>query len=236
MVSSSYLKMRSAEVKITEIESTADGCAITVSINNLAGHKLPTAYPSRRAWIHLKISDSKGNAIFESGALRPDGSIVGNDNDNDAETFEPHYKEIRSPEDVQIYEAIMATPEGKVTTGLLSAIRFIKDNRILPQGFDKRTAQDDIAVQGLAAEDGSFQGGLDTVRYLVDLPSGVAPFTVEAELWYQPISYRWAQNLGEYDAEEPKRFIELYRSFSDQSAVAMAEDKKEVSSFSQPSD
>lgn len=50
------------------------------SKTNLAGHKLPTAYPSRRAWIHLSVRDAGGALLFESGAMRPDGSIVGNDN------------------------------------------------------------------------------------------------------------------------------------------------------------
>ena len=52
-----------------------------ISIENLGGHKLPTAYPSRRVWLHLTVRDSRGNALFESGALHPDGSIEGNDND-----------------------------------------------------------------------------------------------------------------------------------------------------------
>ena len=33
------------------------------------------------------------------------------------------------------------------------------------------------------------------------------PFTVEVELRYQPIGYRWAHNLERYDAPEPKRFV-----------------------------
>jgi hypothetical protein len=33
---------------------------------------------------------------------------------------------------VQIYEAVMAGPDGAVTTGLLTAVRFVKDNRLLP--------------------------------------------------------------------------------------------------------
>ena len=64
----------------------------------------------------------RGAVLFESGALRPDGAIVGNDNDADATRFEPHYDEIRSPDQVQIYESIMVDQRGRVTTGLLRAL------------------------------------------------------------------------------------------------------------------
>ena len=33
------------------------------------------------------------------------------------------------------------------------------------------------------------------------------PATVEVELRYQPIGYRWAQNLAAYDAPEPRKFV-----------------------------
>jgi hypothetical protein len=32
-------------------------------------------------------------------------------------------------------------------------VRYLKDNRLLPGGFDKRTAEPDIAVRGHAASD-----------------------------------------------------------------------------------
>ena len=106
--------------------------------------------------------------MFESGALNADGSIHGNDNDADATKFEPHYTEIRSADQVQIYESILGDPNGAVTTGLLTATRYLKDNRLLPRGFDKRTAEPDIAVHG---ERGStmptFVAGGDRVRYSV---------------------------------------------------------------------
>jgi hypothetical protein len=33
---------------------------------------------------------------------------------------------------------------------------------------------------------------------------------VQAELLYQPIGYRWANNLKKYDAAEPRRFNSYY--------------------------
>ena len=131
-------------------------------ITNLAGHKLPSAYPSRRVWIHLTVRDGAGSVIFESGRFNPDGSIEGNDNDVDSSRFEQHYEEISNPGQVQIYEPILADPDGAVTTVLLSAITYTKDNRLLPQGFDKTTAEKAVAVNGRAVNDSNFGIMFDT--------------------------------------------------------------------------
>jgi hypothetical protein len=96
--------------------------AALVFVQNRAGHKLPTAFPSRRAWLYVVVRDHNGRTVVESGALHTDGSIQNNDNDADPRKFEPHYEEITQPGQVQIYESIMKDSGGHVTTGLLSAI------------------------------------------------------------------------------------------------------------------
>ncbi|MFW6157282.1 MAG: hypothetical protein ACOC4S_00430 [Balneolaceae bacterium] len=218
-----HLQTASAKVEFSRLEVDGDELLAEVNITNLAGHKLPTAYPSRRAWIHFTVADNEGNMLFESGALRPDGSITGNNNDEDADDFEPHYTEITEPGQVQIYETIMVDPEQSVTTGLLTAVRFIKDNRILPDGFDKETADEWVEVHGAAYEDHNFAGGSDRITYRIDLNDIAAPLQVKAELWYQPIAFRWARNLADYDADETNRFVGYYEDMSDESAVKLAE-------------
>ncbi|HUE90225.1 MAG TPA: hypothetical protein VMO26_29430 [Vicinamibacterales bacterium] len=64
----------------------------------------------------------------------------------------------------------------------------------------------DVAVHGDAMSDPDFGVG-DIVRYSVDVSRAQGPFTVDAQLWYQPIAYRWADNLRTYDAFEPQRFV-----------------------------
>jgi hypothetical protein len=192
-----------------------------ISVENMGGHKLPTAYPSRRVWLHVTVRDGAGKAVFESGKLNPNGSIEGNDNDEDATRFEPHYTEITRPDQVQIYESVMGDPNGKPTTGLLTALRYLKDNRLLPHGFDKKTADKDIAVRGEAETDENFKAGGHTIRYSVACGDAQGPFQVEAELWYQPIAFRWAMNLKPYDAMEPKRFVNYYESMASGSGVML---------------
>jgi hypothetical protein len=217
-----FLQSQSARVTIREITSTPNGLQVNVLVENLTGHKVPTAYPSRRAWLHVVVSDSDNNKVFESGALNPDGSIQGNDNDADPSRFEPHYREINSSDQVEIYEDIMQDSAGHVTTGLLSAVGYLKDNRLLPHGFQKQTAGKDIAVIGEAAGDPNFTDAGDLVRYSVETRGARGPFRVTAELWYQPIGFRWAHNLNPYSAAETRRFVSYYDSMSSGTAVVLA--------------
>ena len=217
-----HLQSEAAEIAIERVEHSGDRLEAEISIQNLGGHKLPTAYPSRRVWLHAVVKDRNNRVVFESGALNAEGLIEGNDNDADPNRYEPHYTEINNSEQVQIYESVMADPSGMPTTGLLTAVRYLKDNRLLPRGFDKATADEDIAVRGRAAEDENFQGGGDRLRYSVPVGGAEGPFQIEVELWYQPISYRWAENLREYDADEPRRFTRYYDSMATASGALLA--------------
>jgi hypothetical protein len=218
-----YLGTEAARLSIGDVRLEDGHLTTEIGIENLGGHKLPTAYPSRRAWLHFLVRDQDGQVVFESGALRADGGIVGNDNDADPTTFEPHRLEIRSADQVQIYESILGDVSGAVTTGLLSGARYLKDNRLLPRGFDKRTAEPDIAVVGSALDDQDFTAGGDRVRYVVPVGAAPGPFRVEVELLYQPIGYRWARNLKPYEgAAEPKRFTGYYESMASAATAALA--------------
>jgi len=213
------LQGRTAIVDLENLSS--DGSTLTTEavVRTMTGHKFPTAYPSRRAWIHLTVQDASGNVIFESGAMNPDGSIAGNDNDADASVYEPHYLGIDSPEQVQIYEAIMGNTEDQPTTTLLAGATYLKDNRLLPAGFDKSAVQPDIAVYGAAMDDVDFDSAIDRTQYTITLDSAQGPLTVTAELLYQTIGYRWADNLRQHDAPEPTRFLDYYEQIPNQAVV-----------------
>lgn len=216
------LQNDTARVNIERAEAPPGMLAVDVTVTNLTGHKLPTGYPARRAWLHVTIRAATGDTVFESGAVTPDGAIVGNDNDADAARFEPHYDVIRRADEVQIYESVMGDSSGAPTTGLLSAVRFLKDNRLLPRGFDKHTTSDDIAVRGGALDDANFNGDGDHLRLEVPADRAGAPFAIDVELRYQPIAYRWAHNLSRYNAPEPRRFVSYYRDTSAASSVVIA--------------
>ena len=217
-----YLQTQAARLTIEQPRIAAGRLEADLVVENLGGHKLPTAYPSRRAWLHITVRDAAQRTVFESGALNADGSIRGNDNDADPARFEPHYSTIQSPDQVEIYEAIMGGADGKLTTGLLTAVRYLKDNRLLPHGFNKQTAAADVAVVGEALTDANFTGAGDRVHLAIPVPAGNAPYEITAELLYQPIAYRWANNLKAYaSAAEPRRFNSYYDAMSSATAIPL---------------
>ncbi|MGM0541710.1 MAG: Calx-beta domain-containing protein [Pseudomonadota bacterium] len=163
---------------------TDNTLSVPVSITNHTGHKLPTSYPSRRLWLHTKVTDTGSNTvIFESGAFDENGRIAKDDaftHDNClkiekedvtfdyATCYEPHYDVISDASQVQIYEAILGDVNEDITHVLLHARKYKKDNRILPVGFTnaKRhlnpvdpTLYDD-GIFGLAEDDADFTSGI----------------------------------------------------------------------------
>ena len=217
-----YLQSQAAHLSLGAIAVASGRLTFAVSVQNLTGHKFPTAFPSRRAWLHVTVTDAAGHLIFESGHLNADGSIAGNLNDTDPARYSPHYTTITAPDQVQIFEPILGDAQDHVTTALLTATHYLKDNRILPAGFDKQSASPDIAVQGGAGNDVAFIGGSATTRYEIPTVASGA-LVVKAELLYQPVGFRWAHNLAPYQAAEPQRFVSYYEAASGKSALVLAQ-------------
>ena len=51
---------------------------------------------------------------------------------------------------------------------------------------------------------------------------------VEAELWYQPIGYRWAQSLGGFGTAESAQFMDFFNGVSSTSAALLARAERTV--------
>jgi len=216
-------KMLAGAASITVLSSSLrDGTLETkLRIHSNTGHKLPSAYPSRRIILQLSIYDAKGRAVFESGTINKDGSIVGVDADDEKNRYEPHYDVIESTDQVQVYESIMGNNLGEVTYTLLRGKEYLKDNRLLPKGFDKLTAHDDIKVAGLADKDENFRGGMDDITYRVSKLTG-GRYTVKVKLVYQAIAYAFVQDLFEDSDPIVQDFNRMY-SNSEHKSVVMEE-------------
>jgi hypothetical protein len=213
------LQEHAASVSLERVHRSGGRLIADVVVESMAGHKFPTGFPSRRAWLHLVVTDAGGAVVFESGALNADGSIAGNANDEDPTTYEPHYTGIGQADQVQIYEAILADSEGQVTTHLLRGASYLKDNRLLPSGSEKTAPYPDIAVRGRAREDEDFQGGGDKIEYAITIGDAQGPLTVTVELLYQSVGFRWAQNLRQAQGFEVERFLSYYETVPNQAVV-----------------
>jgi len=213
------MEKATARLTVTDIRYEDNTLYFTMRVENRAGHKIPTGFPSRRAWIHLSVTDVDGNIIFESGRPRDNGSISGNAADITQNVYEPHYVRINSEEQVQIYEAIMTDSGGAVTYTLLHAADYAKDNRLLPRGFDKRRVAPDVAVKGNAVTDGDFIGGEDRILYEIVTAGHKAPFILSARFLYQSLSNSFARDLFRDGTGEEKRFQTYYNAASGEPVV-----------------
>ncbi len=199
-----------AQLSIQEATLAGDTLTAILQVDILTGHKFPTSFPSRRAWLHVTVTDARGEVVFESGKPNADGTITGNAADSDDTTYEPHYDLITQADQVQIYEAIMANSDGEVTYTLLRAAAYAKDNRLVPPGTPKADLPPDIAVYGKAASDSNFDNGADTISYQIGVNGAEGPFTLTAELLYETLSYRFVQDLLKDETSLTNRFGTYY--------------------------
>lgn len=207
----SLLREKTADLSFSKLQNKGDKIKAVVKVESLVGHKFPTGIPTRRTWLHFTVVDGSGNIIFDSGRPLSDGSIMGNEADQDLDRYEPHYNQITSANQVQIYEAVMKNTDNEVTYTLLRGAGYLKDNRLLPKGFKQQNVNPDIAVYGKALEDNDFTSGSDTVTYVVPLNSAVGPFTVSTELLYSAVSLAFMKDLErDKSIKEVKRFSKFY--------------------------
>ncbi len=210
------LLLAAAEVGIVE-KSFSDGTLnFKVRVRNHSGHKFPTSYPARRAWLHVKVLDAEGKTVFESGAMDSRGKIPDIDGKPDPLQYEPHHETITTASQVQVYETVMADMNDNLTYTLMHASHYLKDNRILPNGFDKSSAPATVKPYGLAMTDSDFTGGSDTVNYAIANVGNSSQYTITVTLKYQTLPYGFANDLfKDTDLKE----VALMKSLDDQTTV-----------------
>jgi len=203
-----------AEINIASVTRGDEATTVVVAVTNHAGHKFPTGFPSRRAWLHLRALDGTGQVVFESGDWDSSGEIIGLD-----EEYEPHHDVVAHPDDVQIYEGVMSDVHHQVTYVLLNAAEHPKDNRLPPRGFDALSGPylEFTAPHGNAETDPNFNRdangegtGSDLVAFRIPTTGARGTLTVEVELVYQSLSPRFADRLFESDQSAVVSFQGYY--------------------------
>lgn len=197
-----------AAVTVVEARRAGGEVVIRIEVANRTGHKLPTGYPSRRAWLHLRVT-AGGAPVFESGATDAAGRLIDDAGQViDGPGRQPHYKEITRAAQVQIYEATLVDDRGQPTHRALAAVDVGKDNRLLPSGWHPSAADARrVSIVGVAA-DPDFVGGSDRVGYrIAGAPAG--PLTVEVELLYAATSPDHVATVGAIATPAGARFAAL---------------------------
>src|SRR4029078_925069 len=52
------------------------------------------------------------------------------------QSFQPHYETITRQDQAQVYQELIRDPKGRLTTSFLSLADVVKDNRLLPRGWN----------------------------------------------------------------------------------------------------
>lgn len=207
-----------ASVAVQKVEMAEDQLKVQVEIQNLAGHKLPSGVGFRRLFVELSVLDASGQPIWVSGRTSPVGAILDEKGRpvkgeflwkdecrpmtaaEQKDWFQPHYTNITRQDQVQIYQELVRDPRGKLTTSFLSIAQDLKDNRLLPRGWNpslERAREEGLGSAKLSAEalvhdilpklpsggggevkdpwylpksQGGLGGGGDTLTYTIPLP------------------------------------------------------------------
>jgi hypothetical protein len=193
------LSQATATVAITAPIRAGDSLRIPVTVTSLVGHKLPTGFPSRRVFLAVEVRDASDVIVFRSGGFDSRGRLLDGVGEILASELAGgpiagHHDQLTSPEQVQIWEAIMADDEGQPTYRLLRGATYLKDNRLLPPGWDPQQATAAIAPAGVEG-DPDFGPAGDTVAFVVAAPAAAGPYSVEARVYYQTLSPRFLAEL-----------------------------------------
>ena len=198
-----------ASIAVSAPAQVGNNLEFNVAVTNNAGHKMPSAYPSRRMWLHVLVKNGANQVIFESG--KPDdarGYISTDEARLKADCmsahklegfdsglcYEPHRDVINDALQVAIYETVLGDSHDNITHVLLQGAQYLKDNRIPPFGFTNDVAEtiEPQTVPSGVTGDNDFncvstdEGcGADTVHYQANIEGQSGPYTVEARLLYQ---------------------------------------------------
>ena len=106
----------------------------------------------------------------------------------------------------------MRDREGKPTTSLSSAKGWVKDNRLLPFGYDVEHSEASYTNPVGVGDDPDFVAGGDTTRYELTLPEGATleGATLSVRLVYQSLSARFVRGLFQNDTPEVAAFKTMY--------------------------
>lgn len=167
-----------------------------VRVTNQSGHKLPTGYPTRRAWLHLQVFDAADEVVWESGAFDERGALSRDFSkleDARAPRY-PHVDRVTRTDQVAMFHAEMHDRVGQATDRLLDAAGFLVDNRLLPLGWRPSGPRATWTAPVGTVSDTTFGAGGDAVIY--EVPRAIGGRRIEVRLLYQSVPPHEAAKLA----------------------------------------
>jgi len=224
------LKQKSVDFKLFVDSVTNDTIFVRVKLKNKAGHKFPSAYPSRRAVLQVVVT--KGNdTVFASGIFNSQQRVIGENSQ-----FEPHHNIINQNNKPQIYETIPGDVTGNFTSILERAAILLKDNRLPPDGFSTTSLTYDtvkISNDALADEDfnkiGNTEGtATDYVHYHIPISNVDGAINIKAKLYYQAIPPKWLDEMFALNATEINKFKGMYNTADKQPFLMVSDSAQNI--------
>ncbi|MBK8557203.1 MAG: hypothetical protein IPL65_16205 [Lewinellaceae bacterium] len=219
------LQEKTLDLSLTPVQLQGDTMKFDLRLGNKAGHKFPSGYPSRRAWVELELLDANGNSLFHSGAMNADYTLA-----NENAGLEPHYNVISSEDQVQIYELVPGDVNGNFTNVLERGHIALKDNRLAPQGFSSTDpVYDTTTIVGAALQDPDFNrmpngtegSGADILHFHVPNTGYEGEISVSVKVWYQSLPPKWMDPMFAYSSPEIDSFKQMYQA-ADRSPTLVA--------------
>jgi hypothetical protein len=210
------LTQNTLQVQMTLDSIESDTAFIKLRLTNLAGHKFPSGYPSRRAVVQFVGIDSNNDTVFQSGIFDNSFEVR-----NLSVPFEPHYNIINDTTQVQIYEMVMGDVNGNKTTLLLRADSLLKDNRMVPEGFTTTSLHyDTIRISGDALSDIDFNKdisgnegtGRDFIHYHIPVSGVNGTVHFYARVFYQSVPPGWLTEMFSHSTVPIDTFKYMYQS------------------------
>jgi MYXO-CTERM domain-containing protein len=197
--SAATVVMLQSSATVEDLSYDTDTGALSFTVVNHTGHKLPTGYPEgRRMWVNVQAS-SGGSLVWEVNPYDDSvGTLVGLDSHYSpdspaASSSEEHLDEL-------VYEAL----SGSTLTGETHGFHFVlsdtryKDNRVPPRGFDIASAAERHATPVWAGiEDTAL---FDSDEYIagadeVELSIAAGADEVTVSVYYQATSREYVSFL-----------------------------------------
>ena len=210
------------------VSRTIDTAYYEVKLANKAGHKFPSGYPSRRAFMQFVVLDDAGDTLFKNGILNSAYQLIGQD-----ATFEPHHNTITNENDVQIYELVAGDVLGGVTTVLERAFSMLKDNRLTPVGFTtSHYAYDTTKIVGEALTDSDFNyeasiegSGTDIIHFNIPMYGFTGNLNVVSSLYYQSVPHKWLDEMFTFSSPDIASFQGMFNA-ADHTPLLVAQIKE----------